>query len=121
MKLIYVKPAQGRLVREPITNLPMPDEGMFVAESDPHWMQHLRFGDIEVTDAPAAEKAALDQTGIATERDEQPQPPEAAPLSAEHAAAPAPVAAPGDPDAATAAQPGAAAAATHDADAHPAE
>lgn len=50
--LIFVKPAEGRLVRDHRTKLPVPAEGMFVPVGDPHWMASLRFGDLEECDPP---------------------------------------------------------------------
>ena len=51
--LIYVKPVEGRTVRDHRTRLLVPGEGMFVPAGDPHWMASLAFGDLEECDPPA--------------------------------------------------------------------
>ena len=61
---IWVKPVEGAAVLDPLTKLVMPRDGMFIAAGDPHWMAHMRFGDIVVTEAPKAhvdELAGMEQ------------------------------------------------------------
>ena len=57
-EMIWVKPVEGCTVMEPVTKMNMPPGGMFIAVGDPHWMAHLRFGDIEEVDAPPPEHMA---------------------------------------------------------------
>ena len=44
-------------LRDPVTMMRVPDEGMFVPDLDPHWLTMIRFGDAEVISPPASPKA----------------------------------------------------------------
>lgn len=48
---IFVVPAEGRLVRDPITHEPLPGEGAEVPR-DTHWLRRLRDGDVIEGTAP---------------------------------------------------------------------
>lgn len=52
--MIYVKPGEGRSIRDPNSYLPMPAEGQFVDAGDTYWLSLLRFGDVVVADPPSA-------------------------------------------------------------------
>ena len=56
--LIFVKPAEGRLVRDHRTMLPVPKDGQFVVAGDPHWMASLNFGDLVESEPPEEPKPA---------------------------------------------------------------
>lgn len=43
---MYVKPAPGALIRDPVTKLVMPAEGNNVPDGDLHYARLLRDGDI---------------------------------------------------------------------------
>lgn len=45
-----IKPAPGRLVRDPATMLVLPPEGIKVPDYDPHWREALRWGDVETVE-----------------------------------------------------------------------
>lgn len=53
---MHVIPAPGRLVRDPITKLPMPPEGADVDPDDLHWARRLRDGDVVPAEKPATEQ-----------------------------------------------------------------
>lgn len=53
---MFVKPAPGRLVRDPFSKVPLPAEGRDVPEDGGYWSRRLRDGDIMVA-APAASAA----------------------------------------------------------------
>ena len=54
---IYAKPAEGRLVRDHRTNLPVPAEGAFMPAGDLAVLASLNFGDLIEADEPAPDKA----------------------------------------------------------------
>ena len=68
MKMMHVKPAEGLVVRDPTTGLPMPAHGASVPAT-PFWRQRHRHGD--VVDTTEAEIVAAEST--------EPAPTEAAP------------------------------------------
>jgi hypothetical protein len=49
---MFVKPVEGRLIRDPASRLPVPAEGRNVPE-DAYWMRAVRDGDVIVAKAPA--------------------------------------------------------------------
>lgn len=51
---MYVKPAPERLVRDPVTLRPLPDEGAEVRATDLFWERALRDEDVVEAPAPAA-------------------------------------------------------------------
>ena len=53
---IYVKPAAGRLVREPVSKRPLPEKGAWVAKNA-FWTRRIKDGDVSVTQPPAAPAA----------------------------------------------------------------
>ena len=59
---MYVKPAEGREVRDPVTQHALPPEGREVP-SDTFWLRRLRDGDVEKATPPETgeqpKKAAL--------------------------------------------------------------
>jgi hypothetical protein len=77
--MMWAKPVEGRTVMEPLTKMRMPADGMMVSKHDPHWMAHLRFGDIEEVDPP---QSALDDVKAA---DEAAEPAAGAPTAAAEA------------------------------------
>jgi hypothetical protein len=49
-----VKPAEGRMVRDPRSMQLVPPEGREVSDRDPFWRRRLRDGDVVLVDAPPA-------------------------------------------------------------------
>jgi hypothetical protein len=47
---MFVKPAQGRAVRDPSTMRLLTDEGMTVPDASPFWARRVRDGDVVVVD-----------------------------------------------------------------------
>jgi len=45
---MWVKPAPGRTVRDPISKAKLPDEGREVKDGDLFWVRRLRDGDVIV-------------------------------------------------------------------------
>jgi len=45
---MWVKPAPGRTVRDPISKAKLPDEGREVKDGDLFWVRRLRDGDVTV-------------------------------------------------------------------------
>ncbi len=48
---MFIKPAAGLPVLDPITRRPIPDEGIEVPEST-YWLRRVRGGDVSVVPAP---------------------------------------------------------------------
>lgn len=57
---MYVKPAPGRLVRDPTTKIPIPANGKEVPENS-FWVRRLRDGDVEKAEPPAPPAPAVAQ------------------------------------------------------------
>lgn len=55
---MFVKPQPGRLVRDPMTKLPMSAEGRDVSETS-YWLRRLRAGDVALATPPAPVPADL--------------------------------------------------------------
>ena len=49
--MIYVKPAPGLRIRDPVSKVHLPEAGRLVAESS-HWNRRIRAGDVLVSDPP---------------------------------------------------------------------
>ena len=49
---MFVKPAPGRLVRDPVSKRPLPAEGAEVPENT-YWIRRLACGDVISCDVPA--------------------------------------------------------------------
>lgn len=62
MTFIKVKPRPGLIVRDPVTLLPIPEEGIVVEKYHAYWCRRIR--DRDVTEHPADD---------ATEQPEQPR------------------------------------------------
>lgn len=43
---MFIKPAPGLKVRDPITKLHLPEAGITVSETDTYWVRRLRDGDV---------------------------------------------------------------------------
>lgn len=56
---MFVKPAPGLLVRDPVTKFPLPAEGREVQPTS-YWMRRIASGDVELTEAP--EESALEDS-----------------------------------------------------------
>ncbi|NDY41252.1 DUF2635 domain-containing protein [Dissulfurirhabdus thermomarina] len=56
MARIHVRPAPGRLVRDPVTHAPLPEEGALVEDST-YWRRRIRVGDVVVVKAVTGRKA----------------------------------------------------------------
>jgi len=58
METIFVRPVPGARVRDPVTKVPIPEEGVIVP-NDGFWNRRLRLGDVVLVDAkpPASTKA----------------------------------------------------------------
>ena len=82
LDMIWLKPADGCLVYDPSTHPPtrMPEAGMFVAVGNPHFMAHLRFGDVVEAEPPQAHLDEL-KAMAATPEPERPVEPESTPAS----------------------------------------
>lgn len=52
---LFVKPAAGRLVRDPVTLQALSDDGAEVTRSS-YWLRRLRDGDVEAMTKPPAVK-----------------------------------------------------------------
>jgi hypothetical protein len=52
-KPLFVRPVPGRLVRDPRTMQPLPEEGLYV-ERTTFWRRRLAEGDVEQADPAAA-------------------------------------------------------------------
>lgn len=44
---VFVKPAPGRMVRDPATGLPLPERGA-VVEKTQFWLRRVKDGDVEM-------------------------------------------------------------------------
>jgi hypothetical protein len=64
MESIFVKPADGMMVRNPETNLFLAPEGEMVPR-DSFWLRRIADGSVTLADAPAAEQAAPVKTNAA--------------------------------------------------------
>lgn len=51
--LIYVRPVEGRTVRDNVTYRAIPPEGQWVQDGDPHYGAYLLYGDLVVAEPPA--------------------------------------------------------------------
>lgn len=56
---MYIKPADGLRVFDPVRKDFMPAEGMEVSDQDFYWARRLRDGDVVKATAPAAAPAAV--------------------------------------------------------------
>jgi hypothetical protein len=54
-KQVFVKPAEGRAVRDPVTYRLLKDEGE-TKPLDQYWQRRIRDADVEVSDPPAPEE-----------------------------------------------------------------
>ena len=45
---MWVKPAPGRTVRDPVSKVKLPDEGREVRDGDLFWVRRIRDGDVTV-------------------------------------------------------------------------
>jgi len=65
---MFVKPAPGRKVRDPLTGAPMPAEGAEVPRAQ-YWMRRLKAGDVAqaTPPAPAAARRTRRETGSSEE------------------------------------------------------
>lgn len=54
---MFVKPKPGRILRDPRTHLPLPEEGKEVP-SNSFWVRRLECGDVELGNKRKAEKEA---------------------------------------------------------------
>lgn len=52
MNRIYVRPAPGLQVRDPLSRQPLPDEGQLVEETS-FWVRRLADGDVVLSTPPA--------------------------------------------------------------------
>ena len=52
--MIYVKPVEGRRLRDPFTHIFVPEHGRWVDESDHFWASALHMGDLEAATPPEA-------------------------------------------------------------------
>lgn len=64
---MWIKPAPGRQVRDPVTRQLVPEAGFDVPDHDPYWRRRLRDGDVikgvkptKRRSPPAAEPAGTD-------------------------------------------------------------
>lgn len=48
---MYVKPAPGLIVRDPVTKFPLPAAGREVQPTS-YWLRRVAAGDVELTEAP---------------------------------------------------------------------
>ena len=55
---MYIKPADGLRVFDPVRKNFIPDEGMEVSDQDFYWARRLRDGDVVKTTAPTAQAPA---------------------------------------------------------------
>ncbi len=60
MKMLYLKPKPGLIVRNPRNEKPLPEYGAAVPASS-YWTRRLRDGDVEKTSANAVKKAEAAQ------------------------------------------------------------
>lgn len=52
MATIRIRAAEGRLVRDPKTMRPIPDDGIDVADTDVFWYRRIAAGDVVICDPP---------------------------------------------------------------------
>ncbi|KAF1041302.1 MAG: hypothetical protein GAK35_03392 [Herbaspirillum frisingense] len=64
---MYIKPADGLIVRDPVTKQAIPAEGVEVGEFDLYWAARLRDGDVVRAEAPTQEQTAATASGQADE------------------------------------------------------
>ena len=57
MKMLYLQPKEGLVVRDPRNGKPMPCSGAAVPDNN-YWRRRLRDGDVKETTAEDVEKAA---------------------------------------------------------------
>jgi hypothetical protein len=62
---MFVKPAEGRMPRDPHTNLRVPPEGQHAPPYDQHWALLLQFGDVIECDEPKASPPPCDKPSAA--------------------------------------------------------
>jgi len=62
MKTLHLKPAEGRLIRDPATGRPIPASGAAVPDT-PYWRRLRRDGDVVDTTA----EAIAAEAGVSTE------------------------------------------------------
>ena len=58
---MWVKPAPGRTVRDPVSKAKLPDEGREVKDGDLFWVRRVRDGDVTVEDPPATHRRRAPQ------------------------------------------------------------
>ena len=65
-EMIYVVPAEGRVVRDYRTNLPVPAEGMWAPADETHFLASIHLGDLKRAEAPPRRPdEAGDEAGVA--------------------------------------------------------
>ncbi len=55
---MFVKPAPGKKVRDPISKLHLPEEGKEVPESN-YWLRQLKAGDVVKASAPVVSSVQI--------------------------------------------------------------
>lgn len=58
---VFLKPAPGRTVRDPVTKFPLPAEGREVQPSS-YWLRRVASGDAMLAEAPAPEESTLEDS-----------------------------------------------------------
>ena len=48
---MFVKPVEGRMIRDPVSFVPVPPEGREVTETD-YWLLAVRDGDLQLVEPP---------------------------------------------------------------------
>jgi hypothetical protein len=72
-EMVFVRPAPGRLVKDPYTHVALKPEGE-LKPHDPNWARKINVGDCLVGEAPAAEKTEAAETIVEdTQAEEKPQ------------------------------------------------
>ena len=56
---MFVKPATGLIVRDPVSKVPLPATGANVPDTDMYWQRRLRDGDVFVATEQNAETAPV--------------------------------------------------------------
>ncbi len=57
---MFVKPAPGRIVRDPVSKVALPETGKEVPDFDMYWARRLRDGDVVEATPPAPQPATVE-------------------------------------------------------------
>lgn len=54
---MFIKPAPGLVVRDPVSRLPLPESGREVPDTDTYWYRRIADGDVVISEPPSAPAA----------------------------------------------------------------